>query len=207
MTQTYHSYEDMAWVSSRPKVHEGWSPQALGAWAEGISAKLKQMLDKAEAEKQFDDLAKLNRFKIIWDKEWDKNAQNGNLNVETFEKLYDLSKLEAENKWPHASYFQGLATSLNQLRIWQSTENTMPEQPDANMDMVGGAGASTPPLNPDFGPQEKEPGAGAPGEEKPPGEELPGEPAPGEGGPGGGAPAGRPTRPMRPGAPEVPPLP
>jgi hypothetical protein len=202
MISTYHSYEDMGWNSSVPApvsdLIEGWSPPKIVRWHEMIGFKLKDLIKKAEADRTPEYQKLLTDFETSWY----GTPITADMNIETLTNLANQARLLADMSWPQASYFQGLVASLKELEAWQSTKNTMPEDPNANMNMVGGAGASMPPLDPDFGPQDKEPDA-APGEE--PGEgELPGEELPGA--PGTPAPAGtpapsKPPRPARPGAP------
>lgn len=199
MTATFNSYEDWAWSNTAPEPRseliEGWSPPKIVRWAEMIGFKLKDMIKKAEADRT----PEYQKLLTDFEQAWTRDPITADLNVETLQSLANQARLLADMSWPQASYFQGLVASLKELEAWQSTANTMPEDPNANMGMVGGAGAGGPPLNPDFGPQDEKPPAPGAGEEEPaPGGEgeLPGEPAPGTApaGGAGGPPEGRPGR-------------
>jgi hypothetical protein len=173
--RTYGSYEDMAWANTAPPrqdLLEGWSPASIARWSDTIGFKLKELVSKAEADRTPEYQQLLTDFY----QGWTEHPITQDMNVETLNLHRRQAKLLGDMAWPNASYFQGVSASLGELLAYQASRNTQPEQPDANMPNVGGAGSSMPPLTPEFGPQEEKP-TGL--EEPAPGEETPGEKPPG----------------------------
>lgn len=194
---SYHSYEDMARANAAPPaadVLEAFSGPAVVRWYNTIKYKLGELIKKQEANRN-EEYAKLLKSYLEL---WNANPITGSLNVETFQILKDGKVTPEEERgietgeggkhpngaealatmdWDQASYFQGLATSLDEL-IADAEAVGPGDESEQNMPMAGGAGSSMPPIGGDFGPQEEKP----PGEGEPaPGEQpLPGEPPPGE---------------------------
>lgn len=157
--RTYTSYDDLAWTSAAPPgpvLLEGWSPPAIQRWADMTRFKLKEMIAKAEADRTPEYVKLLMDFDNGWSA-WTKDGMAGDMDIDALKKEREKSELLADMNWPYASFFQGLFASLGELMSYQSTRNTVPENPEQNMPRVGGAGLSLPPLTPEFGPQEKKP--------------------------------------------------
>ncbi len=185
MKHSFNSWDDMAWATAAPpeaSILEGWSPPKIARWYVTLTHQIQDLVRKAEASRT---PAHEERLKSFLDNTWLQNPIDENVNIEVVEALLKEAEKLSALDWPQASYFRGLSASLTELRAWQATQGTVPPE-GQNADMIGGAGASMPPLTPDFGPQEKKPpgtelpGEEVPGEEGPPTDQLPGTPVPAE---------------------------
>lgn len=209
--RTFHSYEDMAASVALPElcpVVEAFSGTDIVRWYNTIKFKLREMVNKQEANRnqEYADLLR------TYANTWEANPIGGSMNREVLALLKAAGEPYSKMDWNQQSFFVGLMTSLDELLADQEQLPTGVDT-EQNMPMAGGAGGSMPPMGTDFGPGQEAP----PGEEGMPGAEGGPEPAAGEQGapgaepgqPGGAPQAGgppppppgpgeRPRRPTRP---------
>ena len=171
----HHSYEDWAASVQAPvqqDVLEAFSGVSIVGWSRSVGFKLRKMIKAEEANRNYEYANLLQNFLNTWE----KHSITGSINRETLEILKAAAEPLAVMNWRPSSYFEGLATSLDQLIADQEQLPTGVPQ-DQNTGMPGGGGSSLPPMDNEFGPQD----------EPPPGEEIPGEEG-AEGGPEGAQP-------------------
>lgn len=207
--KTFHSFDEMAQANAAPDtcpVLEAFSGTSIVRWYNNIKYKLRDMIQKQEANRNDEYADLLRTYANIWE----RNPITGSINRETLDLLKASSEPYAKMDWNQQSFFVGLATSLDELIADQEALPTGVDT-EQNMPSAGGAGASMPPLSPDFGPgQEPPPGAeGQPGAEpgaegQPGAEGEEGFPMPGE---DGAVPPGQPGEPGAPGQRKRPPQP
>lgn len=187
---------------------EAYSPTAIVGWYNTIKFKLRDMIEKQEANRNNEYAGLLRTYANTWE----KYPIDSNMNRETLELLVSTAEPFSKMDWNQQTFFDGLTRSLRQLI---ADQETLPGGVDTeqNMGAIGGAGGSAmPPASPGFGPEENAPpGAegdlsGEPGAEGDNAAPLPGEegappggpqPLPGANEPGAPAPGGRPARPQR----------
>ena len=189
MKATRHSYEDFQWAETPATVSipEAYSGPAIVRWYQTLKYKLRTLIQAQEANRNNEYADLLRTYSNIWE----KYPITGSMNRETLEVLKSSAEPYTKMDWNQQSFFVGLVTSLDELIADQEALPTGIDT-EQNMPMAGGAGGMTPPLSPDFGPQESPPpGLGAhPGDGEggtPGGEEgeagggpQPGQPGPGE---------------------------
>jgi hypothetical protein len=207
--RTLHSFEDMAGLrDSGLYVPEAYDGTKIVQWYGNIERQLTRMLEENEAARNFVYADKLRTYL----KTWRENEITGSMNRETLQILKAATEQLAVEPWNLGNYFSNLR---DQIRKLVASEEQLPRVATEPGEKMAGPGAgapsgATPPLAPEFGPEEKPPGmggaeAGGPTpEEGGPEEPRPGEEAEKENLPtpeeiaGIGQPAGSPKLPRRP---------
>jgi len=157
-----HSYEDLAVAHAAPEaqeVLEAINPVAMSRWYNQMDFRLDKLAKKYEQTNP--EYAKMIRDYWI---QWRLKAQDiKDQNTDAYEYLIGAANTAARLDWPDASFFQGLITTLDSAKTEITSSPTAAGNAAQNEPFMGGAGASTPPLGTDFGPEEEAP----PGEESP----------------------------------------
>ncbi len=166
MSMNIHDYESFGMLSSfdrsKPSLCEAYSGAQIVGWYGNIQHQVERVLDEQEASRNYVYADKLRQFLKVWR----ENEIDGSMNRETLEVLKTACEMLSVDEWSLRNYFSALR---DQLRKLIASEEELPRgvDMDQNADFLGGGGGggSAPPLNPDFGPEEKPPGdlGGAPG--------------------------------------------
>lgn len=178
------SYEDLAVGHAAAEglpILEAYDPVGVGRWFDTMAFRLQKLIKKYEdTNPEYAD--NLRKYWVMWQS---KGQEIRDMSPEAFDYLSAGAATNTTMDWPEQSFFQGLTVTLNSVSNDIRRSPTGAGNAAANEPFTGGAGASTPPLGTDFGPEEEEPPLGAPGEEEaPPEGEEPGAapaPAPGPG--------------------------
>lgn len=175
MIPTHHSYEHLAWAASRPPTppdplpvrrgrkptpqFEAYAGTAIVGWWNTVKNRLLRMAEEQEANRntEYTDLIR------TFHNTWTSNPITGSINRETLDVLKAAAAPLSVLKWSQASYFAGLATSLDMLIADQEALPT--GVPNDNAPFTAGAGFSSPPMNPSFGPGDMPPPGSEPGTE------------------------------------------
>lgn len=166
-----HSYEDWGAATAAPPaldMLEAFNGVSIVRWFNTVKFKLQKMIEEQEANRNHEYANLVRTFLNTWQ----ANPITGSINRETLEILKAASEPLSVMKWAPASYFQGLATSIDEL-IADQEQLPSGVPTDQNGGFAGGAGFSAPPMGGDFGPEEENPlgEEPTPGDEGPPGEE------------------------------------
>jgi hypothetical protein len=158
---TFHDYESFGVLNfnvQNPALLEAYSGTAIVQWYGNIERQLGRLLDDAEKGRNWPYADKVREFLRIWR----DNEITGSLNREQIDILKSASDVLAVDSWNLKNYFSNLR---DQLRKLIASEEELPRDLDmnANNPMAGGGGGrGAPPMNPDFGPEEKPPGTDVP---------------------------------------------
>jgi hypothetical protein len=175
-----HSYEDMAALHAHAEaceILEAMSPVSVGRWYDAMTFRLQKMIQKyRKSNPEYADM--LTKYWTQWS---GKGQEVRDMSPEGFDYLSGSAQTMSTMDWPEASFFQGIIMTLNSVAQDIRGSAIGAGNAERNEPFMGGAGASTPPMGTDFGPEDQAP----PGAEQPlePGAEgQPGKPpAPGEG--------------------------
>jgi hypothetical protein len=156
---TFHDYESMGyldWSIRRAEpLNEAFAGTAIVQWHGKIEGQLVNLLTDAEKGRNYTYADKIREFLKIWR----ANEITGSINRETLEVLKSAADILSVDQWDMAAYFRSLKDAL---KVLIASEEQLPrgmEEP-GNEPMAGmGGGGGSPPMSPDFGPEEK-PGGG-----------------------------------------------
>lgn len=187
-----HDYESWAIVGDRmtrvlPVLTESYSGVSMVKWYGNIERSLGGLLDDAEKGRNWPYADKIRAFLKVWR----DNEIDGSINRETLDVLMNAAGMLAVDSWNLKNYFSNLRDNL---RMAIASEEQLPRDMDMNAnDPMGGAGGGggrgAPPMNPEFGPEDKAPDADG----QPPDLEADPDQAGGEDAKGGGLEGGPPA--------------
>jgi hypothetical protein len=175
-----HSYEDMAIAHAHGEpceILEAMSPISVGRWYDAMTFRLQKMIQKyRKSNPEYADM--LTKYWTQWA---GKGQEVRDMSPESFDYLSGSAQTMSTMDWPEASFFQGIIMTLNSVAQDIRGSAIGAGNAERNEPFMGGAGASTPPMGTDFGPEDQAP----PGAEQPPEPGAAGQPgtppAPGEG--------------------------